>query len=572
MSDNAPLFAAQEPIFPRRVSGFFRRLKWWIMAITLGTYYLVPWIRWDRGPNLPDQAVLVDLASRRFYFFWIEIWPHEFYFVAGLLIMAGLGLFLFTSALGRVWCGYACPQTVWTDLFLLVERWIEGDRNARLRLWKAPWSGHKWRLRVTKWAVWLLIAGATGGAWVFYFADAPTLASALLTLQASMVAYITIGILTATTFIFGGFMREQVCIYMCPWPRIQGAMMDEGTLTVGYRDWRGEPRGRGGARGRDGAKRTAVAEAVGGAQKVRHGLGASKDVAAPRISRTGEELGDCIDCMACVNVCPMGIDIREGQQMECITCALCIDACDEVMARIGRPRGLIDYLALDDRPPVLPGEHAPVRPMGTDAADDGAQTGVPAPSAAARADLDAGGTVSAPVAGAAAPAPYAGEAPFITPHSRDWTPQPLWKHVLRPRTLIYTAAWSSIGFALLFALFIRPEIELTVAPVRNPTFVTLSDGSIRNTYDIRLRNKHGEVRDFELSLTADGALSIDLEGAEGTTVDVPADATMLQRVYVVADPGDPAATRQRSPLRLWVEDTASGERAYRDTIFNGKES
>ena len=137
MSDSnssQPLYAAREPVFPRRVSGPFRNLKWFILAVTLGIYYLTPWIRWDRGPSLPDQAVLLDMANRRFYFFWIEIWPHEFYFVAGLLIMAGLGLFLFTSALGRVWCGYACPQTVWTDLFLLVERWVEGDRNAQLRL------------------------------------------------------------------------------------------------------------------------------------------------------------------------------------------------------------------------------------------------------------------------------------------------------------------------------------------------------------------------------------------------------------------------------------------------------
>ena len=229
------LYAAREPVFPRRVRGHFRALKWWIMALTLGVYYLTPWIRWDRGPNLPDQAVLVDLAGRRFFFFWIEIWPHEFYFIAGLLIMAGLGLFLFTSALGRVWCGYACPQTVWTDLFMLVERWIEGDRNAQLRLHRQAMSLRKARLRLTKWAIWLLIGLGTGGAWVFYFADAPTLLRDLVTGQAHPVAYTTMAILTLTTFVFGGFAREQICIYACPWPRIQAAMMDEDTLTVGYR-------------------------------------------------------------------------------------------------------------------------------------------------------------------------------------------------------------------------------------------------------------------------------------------------------------------------------------------------
>ena len=417
MADTQPsappsLYAAREPIFPKRVYGKFRNLKWVIMIITLGIYYLTPWIRWDRGPELPDQAVLVDLAHRRFFFFWIEIWPHEFYFVAGLLVMAGLGLFLFTSALGRVWCGYACPQTVWTDLFILVERWIEGDRNARLRLHRQKkLDARKVRLRLTKWAVWLLIAVATGGAWVFYFTDAPTLLVDLFTLQAHPIAYTTIAILTGTTFFFGGFAREQICIYACPWPRIQAAMMDEDTLTVGYREWRGEPRKH--------------SEAV----------------------KAGEPQGDCIDCMACVNVCPMGIDIRDGQQMECITCALCIDACDDIMAKIGKPRGLIDYMALTD--------------------ETNERAGNP--------------------------------------------PKSVWRHIFRPRTISYTALWSAIGIALVVLLFIRSEIDITVEPVRSPTFVTLSDGSIRNAYDLRLRNMANEDRVFEITLTSEADLALDLE-------------------------------------------------------------
>ncbi|SDZ57715.1 cytochrome c oxidase accessory protein FixG [Jannaschia faecimaris] len=508
---DTPLFAAREPVFPRKVQGTFRRLKWIVMILTLGIYYLTPWIRWDRGPNLPDQAVLVDLAGRRFYFFWIEIWPHEFYFVAGLLIMAGLGLFLFTSALGRVWCGYTCPQTVWTDLFIATERWIEGDRNARVRLWKAKWDARKIRLRLTKYLVWALIGMATGGAWVFYFADAPALARDLVAGQAQPVAYITIAVLTFTTVLMGGIAREQVCIYMCPWPRIQGAMMDEGTLTVGYRDWRGEPRG----------KKHENAE------------------------------GDCIDCMACVNVCPMGIDIREGQQLACITCALCIDACDDVMDKIGKPRGLIDYLALSDAPPADDTtQRAAVVPLGvTNKAD----------------------SVSVPVGGAPAPAPNAGPAPIITTAARDWQPQPVWKHILRPRTIVYTVLWGAIGLALLFALFIRPEIDMTVAAVRNPQFVTLSDGSIRNAYDIRLRNKHGEARDFHVSLTSDATLRIGLEGRDDLTVPVPPDSTLLQRVYVTARPDDAAATEERTDLRFWVEDLISGERTYGDSQFFGKE-
>ena len=465
------LYAAREPIFPKRVKGNFRNFKWIIMIVTLGIYYVTPWIRWDRGPQLPDQAVLVDLANRRFFFFWIEIWPHEFYFVAGLLIMAGLGLFLFTSALGRVWCGYACPQTVWTDLFILVERWIEGDRNARLRLHRQEkMDFRKARLRLTKWVSWFLIGLATGGAWVFYFADAPTLMRDLVTGQAHPVAYTTMLILTATTFFFGGFAREQICIYACPWPRIQAAMMDEDTLTIGYREWRGEPRG-----------------------KHRKGEGS-------------EQLGDCIDCMACVNICPMGIDIRDGQQMECITCGLCIDACDDIMEKIGKPRGLIDYLALSDEPRERAGEK----------------------------------------------------------------PRTAWFHIFRVRTMMYTTLWALVGIGLVFALFIRPEIDMTVAPVRNPTFVTLSDGSIRNTYDVRLLNKHGEDRPFRVSVTGHPSLRVQLEGTPYETVDVPANETFLQRVYVVAAPGSDPAEAERTDIRFWVEDLTNGDRAYTDTLFNGR--
>ena len=467
--ENRSLYEARRKIHPKRATGWFRSLKWWIMGITLGIYYLTPWLRWDRGPNLPDQAVLVDLAGRRFYFFWIEIWPHEFYFVAGLLIMAGLGLFLFTSAAGRVWCGYTCPQTVWTDLFILVERWIEGDRNARVRLWKAKWDLKKWRLRITKWTAWMLIAVATGGAWVFYFTDAPALAVDLVTLNAHPIAYTTIGVLTATTFLFGGVAREQVCIYMCPWPRIQAAMMDEDTITVAYRDWRGEPRGK------------------------------------HRKAEGAELLGDCIDCNACVNVCPMGIDIRDGQQLACITCALCIDACDDVMEKIGKPRGLIDYLALTDETREREGKE----------------------------------------------------------------PRPIWQHVLRLRTIIYTALWSIVGLALVFMLFVRPEIDVTVAPIRNPQYVTMSDGSIRNTYDIRLRNKHGDDRPFRISVKGDPVLRVELEGTVYESVKVPANETLLQRVYVIAPPRSVPATAERTDTRFWVEDLISGERVNKDTVFMG---
>ncbi|MBI1494321.1 cytochrome c oxidase accessory protein CcoG [Halocynthiibacter styelae] len=471
-SQQAPqLYAAREPIFPKRVYGRFRNLKWLIMIVTLGIYYITPWLRWDRGAELPDQAVLIDLASRRFYFFWIEIWPYEFYFIGGLLIMAGLGLFLFTSALGRVWCGYTCPQTVWVDLFILVERWIEGDRNARLRLQRQKkWDLRKLRLRVTKWLTWLLIAVSTGGAWVFYFTDAPQLAVDLLTFNAHPVAWSTILVMTATTFIFGGFMREQVCNYMCPWPRIQAAMMDTDTLTVAYRHWRGEPRGK------------------------------------LRKNEAPDTKGDCIDCMACVNVCPAGIDIRDGQQMECITCALCIDACDEIMDKIGKPRGLIAYMALKDEVSETAGE-TPVSP---------------------------------------------------------------WKHIFRLRTMIYTGLWSLIGVGLMFMLFIRSDIDISVAPVRSPVYITMADGSIRNAYDVRLRNKHGEERSFSLLANADEAVLLEVEGSDDGTVTVAADELRTIRVYLTVGEDADAASAALTDMRIWITDEGNGDRAHADTVFNGR--
>jgi len=464
---------AHEPVFPKRVNGTFRHLKWWLMFITLGIYYVTPWLRWDRGPNLPNQGVLIDLAHRRFYFFMIEIWPYEFYFVAGLLIMAGLGLFLFTSAAGRVWCGYACPQTIWTDLYVMVERWVEGDRNARIRLHRQKWNLHKARLRFTKWAIWLLIGLATGGAWVFYFADAPTIFLEIVTLKAPFVAYGFILTLTATTFIFGGFLRDQICTYMCPWPRIQAAMMDEDTMTITYREWRGEPRG------------------------------------AHRKGPDAAALGDCIDCKACVAVCPMGIDIRDGSQLECITCGLCIDACDEMMVKVGKPTGLIGYMTANDEP------------------------------------LERAGNA----------------------------PRNMWKHLIRPRTLLYFGLWAAVGAALVVALFVRSDIEINITPVRSPVFITQSDGTIRNAYDVRLLNKFTEDKTFHIaakSLEDNSTVTLELQRIGGHMITVPADATLSQRVYLDAAPDQPAASQNRTRVRIWIEILETGERVSVDTIFNGK--
>jgi cytochrome c oxidase accessory protein FixG len=308
-----PLYAARKKVYPQRISGTFRRIKWGLMAVCLGVYYLLPFVRWNRGLGAPSQAVLIDFPDRRFYFFFIELWPQEVYYFTGLLILAAVTLFLMNAVGGRIWCGYLCPQTVWTDLFYAVERWVEGDRRARMKKDAAP---HRWTFRriyetVLKHGIWLVIAWWTGGAWVLYFADAPTLVKELATFQAPMIAYVWIGILTATTYLLAGHMREQVCTYMCPWPRIQAALTDEWALNVTYRYDRGE-------------KRTSVKRAA-------------------ELRALGEHVGDCVDCYQCVAVCPTGIDIRDGAQLECIQCGLCIDACDAVMKKIGRSTRLIGY-------------------------------------------------------------------------------------------------------------------------------------------------------------------------------------------------------------------------------------
>ena len=309
--DDIPLFAPTPKVYPQKVSGTYRRIKWALLIVGMAIYYLLPFVRWDRGPNLPDQAVLVDFERRRFYYFFIELWPQEVYYFTGLLILAAIILFLMNALAGRIWCGYLCPQTVWTDLFLRVERFFEGDRRDRIKLDDAPWTAEKVARKAGKHFVWLMIAWWTGGAWVLYFADAPTLVRDLATLQAPFTAYLWIGILTTTTYILAGHLREQVCLHMCPWPRIQAALTDEHALNVSYRYDRGEPRM------------------------------SVKD--AKRAREAEQPAGDCIDCHQCVAVCPTGVDIRQGSQLGCIQCGLCIDACDTVMTKIGRPTRLIAY-------------------------------------------------------------------------------------------------------------------------------------------------------------------------------------------------------------------------------------
>ncbi|KAB2940000.1 MAG: cytochrome c oxidase accessory protein CcoG [Hyphomicrobium sp.] len=468
----AQAYAGRQKIYPKLAHGKFRKIKWAVMVVTLGIYYLLPWIRWDRGPNLPDQAFLLDFANQRLFFGPIEIWAQELYYITGLLILSALGLFLVTAVAGRMWCGYTCPQTVWTDLMIVVERFWQGDRNARIRLDNGPWTFEKvWKKTGTH-ISWLLIAVATGGALVFYFRDAPTLANELINGDAPAVAYVFLAVFTGTTYLLGGIAREQVCIYMCPWPRIQAAMFDRDSLLVSYRDWRGEPRG------------------------------------AHKKGQSWEGRGDCVDCTACVTVCPMGIDIRNGSQLECIQCALCIDACDEIMERVGRPKGLIAYDTFRNLDAPSHDKRVPVR-------------------------------------------------------------------LIRPRTLIYSTLMLAVGGLMLTAWLHRADLDVNILHDRNPMFVQLSDGSLRNGFTLKILNKQHEVRHFRLALAdLDGASMsvVGFEGKEPVIEVVPDDLRALKVLVTV-----PAAMRDRldgnaTEFRFAIIDAGDGSVTYHDATFRGPEN
>jgi cytochrome c oxidase accessory protein FixG len=298
------LYAKAEKIFPREVHGVYARLRVLGVFSLLGLYYIVPWLRWDG-----HQALLLDLPARKFHLFFITLWPQDFIYLAALLIIAGLVLFFVTAIAGRIWCGYACPQTVWTEVFLWIERKVEGDRGRQQKLDAQPMNARKFRIRATKHFLWIVFSLWTGFTFVGYFTPIIELGQRMLTFDLGAWENFWVYFYSFATYGNAGWMREQVCLYMCPYARFQSAMFDKDTLVVSYLPQRGEPRGS--------RKRSADPKALG--------------------------LGDCIDCTLCVQVCPTGIDIRKGLQYECIACSACIDACDDVMDKMGYDRGLIKY-------------------------------------------------------------------------------------------------------------------------------------------------------------------------------------------------------------------------------------
>lgn len=421
------LYAIRQVIQPRSVHGVFASWRVALVLLTQAMYYGLPWLQWDNR-----QAVLFDLAARKFYIFGLVFWPQDFVYLTGLLILSALALFLFTAVAGRLWCGYACPQTVYTEIFMWVENWFEGDHLARKKLDKSPWNANKLRRRGFKHVVWMLIALWTGFTFIGYFTPIQTLAAEVM--RASLGPWETFWILFYGFATWGnaGFMREQVCKYMCPYARFQSVMFDSDTLTVTYDSSRGEPRGS----------------------------------RSKKADHKALELGDCIDCSVCVQVCPTGIDIRNGLQYECIGCAACIDGCDQIMDKMGYPRGLIRYTTEN----VVKGKY---------------------------------------------------------PDSS------ILKHVLRPRTIIYTVLLALLSGTFVYSLATRVPLRVDVIRDRVALSKETDEGLIENVYRLQLINKDGQPHRYTIQAQGIEGLQVvmatpEIAAAALQTVDVP--------VSLIADP------------------------------------
>jgi cytochrome c oxidase accessory protein FixG len=441
-------------IYPKKVTGKFRKLKWQVMCILLAIYYFTPWIRWERAGSAPDQAILIDLPNRKAYFFMIEIWPQEIFYIAGILFIAAIALFFVTSLFGRIWCGYSCPQTVWTDLFILVERIFQGDRNERMKLDKQSLSFNKiWRKSLTH-ISWIIIGLFTGGAWVLYFNDAPTIITQIINfnLPFNILAWI-IG-LTFSTYIMAGYARETVCAHMCPYARFQSAMFDKNTLIIGYDNVRGEIRGK-------------------------HKQGDSF-----------ENRGHCIDCKQCVNVCPQGIDIRNGLQMECIACALCIDACDDVMSKMNLPSGLIRY------------------------------------------DVEHNFT-------------------------KNKTDNAIKVSIFRVRTFYYISLITIAASLMLYSLISREEFDVYVSHDRDPLYVQMSDGSIRNGYNLKITNRIHNDKYYNIRIAGikDVDYIIKMQDTSQENIAVKPDEIGEFRFFIIT----PKLSDEKTAINVIVTDKSNGK-------------
>ena len=455
--EGSGMYAAREKVYPREIKGRFQTLRKLAVFVLLGLYYLLPWMNWDAR-----QAVLFDLPARKFYVFGLVFWPQDFFYLALLLIIAALSLFFFTALAGRLWCGYACPQTVWTEVFIWMEQLAEGNRNQRMKLDKAPWTADKIRRKAFKHTMWIVFALWTGFTFVGYFTPIEELGVKIVNLDTGPWETFWVLFYAFATWGNAGFLREQVCIYMCPYARFQSAMFDKDTLVIAYDADRGEPRGG----RRKSVPDVATREVLFSNIKVEHthekvtALTRPAATLSPR-ERGGSvateipspvELGECIDCNISVQVCPTGIDIREGLQYECIACAACIDACDSVMDKMNYPRGLIRY---------------------------------------------------------------------STQHAIDHKVT----HVLRPRTLVYGFLLLTIIGLWIAGIALREPLAVDVLRDRNALY-RIDDDDVENVYTLKIMNKDAEAHTYAISVNGlrDAGVEFDrhaIQAAPGEVLTLP---------------------------------------------------
>ncbi|WP_159016622.1 4Fe-4S dicluster domain-containing protein [Cognatiluteimonas profundi] len=498
------LYASEKKVYPRDVAGRLQNLRIAAVIWLLGMFYAFPWLRWDGR-----QAVLFDLPARKFHVFGLTFWPQDFLFLALLLIIAALALFFFTALAGRLWCGYACPQTVWTEVFLWMERWTEGDRARRIKLDAAPWSATKLLRKGAKHTLWLVFALWTGFTFVGFFTPITQLSARLLALQWGGWETFWVLFYAFATWGNAGFLREQVCKYMCPYARFQSAMFDRNTLIIAYDPMRGEPRGprkRGlpsvleRARGlldkitaydyvfRAAQHPTAADNRLQARGTITFDTAAAEAQPLPKFPI--DALGDCIDCTICVQVCPTGIDIRNGLQYECIACGACIDACDDVMDKMGYPQGLIRYT--------------------TQNAIDGKPT-----------------------------------------------------RLLRPRIIVYGAILATLVLGWSWGVTHRSMLIAEVLRDRNALYRDAGDGEIENSYTLKLVNKTDRPQTYRLTLD-NAPPGVELEHA-ASTIRVGAGSVVSQPITLEA----PDSVRGRHAVRFMVVSLDGSLRAVVDSSFFG---
>ena len=494
LEDQIGLYQKRIPIFTRSVKGRFRRFKTSVLVLAYAIYFVLPWVPWSRL-DAPAQALLFDLPGRRFLIFGLTVYPQDVIWLALLLFIAAILLFFVTGLVGRAFCGYFCFQTLWTDFFIWIEHKIQGERPARVRLYRQPWGREKLIKVGGTHAVWMLVSFWTGLTFVAYFNYAPQLVMAFVTGQAAAAAYITVVILTATTYIAAGLMREQICTYICPYGRFQSVMYEPETLAVHYDAKRGEGKlGRAVAR----AGRGIVTERRRADMRTDETVASERRLASVSIAqraldeRHEKGFGDCVDCGLCVQVCPTGIDIRDGLQYKCISCGLCIDACNTIMDSFKFPRGLIRY------------------------------------------DSEKNLAASSPT-----------------------KPSLHWKSL---KTIGYGAALVLMSAFLVYSISTKGSFDRAVSQIRQPLYVVLSNGDIRNRYQIRITNKAAVDQTYLFSAPAIPQAALDLGNFREITVKPghsglvqvsvrlpPAVAVQTQRFDIVITPqGKPAEARAES--------------------------